>query len=177
MNSIINNSSKALLVIDVQKDYFSEKRKPMFSYNTKECLSSINAAIKEYSRNGYRIIYIGQVFPDLITNRWFIGFSIKGTEGAELADGLDVVSDLYFEKNLPDAFTSKQFRKFVSENKIEEFDICGIDLCGCAGATALGAAKSGYRAGIVRNSTFSRFPDVKQSRMMVKLANAGVKFI
>ena len=78
---------KALIVIDMQNDYLWDKRKPMFSYNTDDLVGSVNSAISAYKENGYDIIYIEQMFPNIITNKWFIGFSIKGTEGAELYGG------------------------------------------------------------------------------------------
>ena len=78
---------KALVVIDMQNDYLWEKRKAKFSYNTGELVNAVNKAISSYEENGYDIIYIAQMFPNIITNKWFIGFSIKGTEGAKfLAD-------------------------------------------------------------------------------------------
>ena len=97
---------KALVVIDMQNDYLWEKRKAMFSYNTDELVDAVNGAAAAYRENGDDVIYVAQMFPNIITNKWLIGFSIKGTAGAELYGGLDVVSDLYFEKNLPDAYSS-----------------------------------------------------------------------
>ena len=81
----------------MQNDYLWDKRKPMFSYNTDDLVGSVNRAISAYKENGYDVIYIEQMFPNIITNKWFIGFSVKGTEGAELYSGLDVVSDIIFE--------------------------------------------------------------------------------
>jgi len=97
---------KALVVIDMQNDYLWEKRKAMFSYNTDELVDAVNGAAAAYRENGDDVIYVAQMFPNIITNKWLIGFSIKGTAGAELYGGLDVVSDLYFENNLPDAYSS-----------------------------------------------------------------------
>lgn len=101
---------KALVVIDMQNDYLWDKRKATFSYNTGNLVDSVNKAVAEYQKNGYDIIYIAQMFPNIITNKWFIGFSIKGTAGAELYSKLNIVSDLYFEKKLPDTYSSKLFR-------------------------------------------------------------------
>ena len=85
----------------MQNDYLWEKRKQMFTYNTSELTDSVNRAIHSYKEKGWDIIYISQIFPDIITNRWIIGFSIANTEGAKLYGGLDVVSDLCSTKISP----------------------------------------------------------------------------
>ena len=171
------SDKKALIVIDMQNDYLWDKRKPKFSYNTDGLTGAVNKAIAAYKAKGYDIIYIEQVFPDLITNRWFIGFSIKGTEGAELYSGLDVVSDLMFEKNLPDTYSSKAFREYMQKQGYSEVVLCGLDECGCVGATAKGASKTGVKVFMLGNCIGRRFPDSKVSKMRAELGALGVKYI
>ena len=89
-------NEKAFIIIDLQKDYLWERRKPMFTYDTESLVGNVNRAITSYVEMGYDIIYIKHILPRIM---WGVGFSIKGTEGAELYDGLNVVSDLCFEKN------------------------------------------------------------------------------
>ena len=168
---------KALIVIDMQNDYLWEKRKPMFSYDTPALTGAVNGAVKEYSEKGWDIIYILQLFPDLPTNRWIIGFSIKNTEGAELYSGLNVVSEHIFEKNLPDSFSSKAFREFVRQQGYTEAVLCGLDECGCVGATARGAVKAGIPVSIIANATGRRFPEAKVEKNRQKLRSLGVRFI
>ncbi|MBR5371312.1 MAG: cysteine hydrolase [Oscillospiraceae bacterium] len=168
---------KALVVIDMQNDYLWDKRKAMFSYDTKELVSAVNRAVHTYQEKGYDIIYIAQMFPNIITNKWFIGFSIKGTPGAELYGGLDVVSDLYFEKNLPDTYTAKAFRAHMQQQGYSEVVLCGLDECGCVGATAKGAAKTGVRVYMLENCIGRRFSAEKVQKMRDKLAALGVNYI
>ncbi len=167
---------KALLVIDLQNDYLWEKRKPMFSYNTGELIKSVNQTIKKSIDRGYDIIYIAQVFLNIITNRWLIGFSIKGTEGAKLYSGLDILSDFYFEKNLSDAYSSKKFKAFMAEKKYDEIAICGLDECGCVSATAAGAVKTGASVTILKNSVASRFSEAKIRYIREKMLKINVKY-
>lgn len=171
------NDKKALVVIDMQNDYLWDKRKAMFSYGTEKLVDSVNNAISDYQKKGYDIIYIAQVFPNIITNKWFIGFSIKGTEGAELYSKLNVVSDLYFEKNLPDTYSSKKFREYMEKQNYTEIVLCGLDECGCVGATAKGAAKTGANVFMLENCIGSRFPKNKVEKMRESLTSLGVKYI
>ncbi|WP_303787994.1 cysteine hydrolase family protein [Ruminococcus flavefaciens] len=170
-------SKKALIVIDMQNDYLWEKRKKMFTYNTSELTDSVNHAIRSYKEKGWDIIYISQIFPDIITNRWIIGFSIKGTEGAELYNGLDIVSDLLFDKNLPDAFTAKKFREHIASQGYDEVAVCGLDECGCVGATALGAVRAGLKVSLLKNSTGCRFKPEKMAKQHTRLTKSGVNYI
>lgn len=168
---------KALIVIDMQNDYLWDKRKKMFSYDTSKLVNAVNSLIHKFRDEGNDVIYIRQIFPNIITNKWFIGFSIKGTSGAEIDPDVDVVSDYYFEKNFPDSYTSKEFRNFMAEKKYSEITICGLDLCGCAGATAIGAVKTGATVILSENATGCRFGDKKAAKMKNKLASMGVKIV
>ncbi|MBQ9868288.1 MAG: cysteine hydrolase [Ruminococcus sp.] len=168
---------KALIVIDMQNDYLWDKRKAKFSYDTKALTAQVNKAAQEFRAQGGDVIYIAQMFQDLPTNRLFIGFSIRGTQGAQLYSGLDVVSKLYFEKSLPNSFTAKKFREFMQQRGYDEIYVCGIDLCGCVGATALGAAKVCGNVFLLQNATGCRYDGKKQSRKKSALERAGVTFI
>jgi nicotinamidase-related amidase len=170
-------SDKALVVIDMQNDYLCDKRKPMFSYDSKDLTANVNASIAEYKAKGWDVIYIAQIFPNIITNKWFIGFSIKGTEGAELYSGLDKVSDLYFDKKLPDTFSSKKFCEFVKAKRYNEMALCGLDECGCVGATAKGAVKRGIKTYMLTDSIGRRFPEDKVNKMREALKGLGVQYI
>ncbi len=165
---------KALLVIDMQNDYLWSRRKAMFSYNTENLVGNVNKAIESYQEKGYDIIYIKHILPKLL---WGVGFSIRGTEGAELYSGLKIVSDLSFEKSRSDTFMTKAFREYVKKTGYEEMVLCGLDECGCVGATAKGAVKAGIRVKMLTDCIGRRFPDKKIRVMRDKLASIGVEYI
>ncbi|MCR5282029.1 MAG: hypothetical protein K6E18_01555 [Lachnospiraceae bacterium] len=87
----------------------------MFTYNTDKLVSDVNRTIETYLAQDCDIIYIKHVLSRLM---WGVGFSIKGTEGAELYPGLKVVSDLIFEKNRSDSYTSKAFRAHMQKVRL-----------------------------------------------------------
>ena len=74
-------------------------------------------------------------------------------------------SDLYFEKNLPDTFTSKKFSKYVEAQGYKEIALCGLDECGCVGATAKGAVRRGIKTYMLTDSIGRRFSADKVSKM------------
>ena len=167
----------ALIVIDMQNDYLYEKRKPRFTYDTDKLVGDVNALIHEYRDKGCEVIYIRHIIQNLPTNRLLFGYSIAGTEGAELYSGLDIVSEHTFDKLVGDALSNRQLRELIQQKGIDTLHLCGLDECGCVTSTALGAAKRGIKAEILRKGTVSVLPEKKIAKAHEKLQKAGVKFI
>ncbi len=167
----------ALIVIDMQNDYLYEKRKPRFTYDTDKLVGDVNALIHEYRDKGCEVIYIRHIIQNLPTNRLLFGYSIAGTEGAELYSGLDIVSEHIFDKLVGDALSNRQLRELIQQKGIDTLHLCGLDECGCVTSTALGAAKRGIKAEILRKGTVSVLPEKKIAKAHEKLQKAGVKFI
>ena len=167
----------ALIVIDMQNDYLYEKRKAVFSYNTNELVASVNELIHQYKDSGCDVIYIRHIIQNLPTNRLLFGYSIAGTEGAELFGGLEIVSEYCFNKLVGDALSNKKLRELICEKGYEMLHLCGLDECGCVTSTALGAAKRGIKVEIIRKGTATVFPPKKVAKAHKRLNKAGIKFI
>ena len=163
----------ALLVIDMQNDYLWENRKKQFSYDTARLTASVNELIHRHQL----VIYIRHIIQNLPTNRFLFGYSIAGTEGAELYGGLDIVSEYCFDKYFGDAFTNGKLRRLLREQNVDTVRLCGVDECGCVAATALGAVKRGLNAEILSRGTATVFPEAKVARTCEKLRRAGVRRI
>lgn len=167
----------ALLVIDMQNDYLWEQRKPQFSYDTAKLVSAVNQLIRQYHDNGCDVIYIRHIIQNLPTNRLLFGYSIAGTPGADLYAGLEIVSELKFEKLFGDALTNRELRELIRRNAYEELHLCGLDEFGCVTATALGAAKRGISVKILRKGTATVLPKKKTARRRKKLLDAKIEYI
>lgn len=165
----------ALLVIDMQNDYLYDKRKKIFSYDTKQFTAAVNEVIHSYDAQD--VIYIRHMIQNLPTNKLLFGYSIKGTVGAELYGGLDVVSDNHFDKYFGDALTNKKLRAFIDKNGYDTLHLCGLDEYGCVASTALGAHKRGINAKIVRNGTATVFPEKKSKAKRELLKKAEIEYI
>lgn len=167
----------ALFVIDMQNDYLYEKRKDRFSYDTKQLVASVNEAIRQHRDNGDDVIYIRHIIQDLPTNRLLFGYSIANSEGAELFDGLDVVSNYQFDKLVGDALSNAELRALVEKRGYDVVHLCGLDECGCVASTALGAAKRGLKAQIIRSATATVFSQTKVAKTHAKLSKANIEYI
>ena len=134
----------------------------------------MNRAIADCKDNGYDIIYIKHILPRIM---WGVGFSIKGTEGAELYKGLDIVSDLCFEKNRSDTYTAKAFREYMKEQDYSEVLLGGLDECGCVGATAKGAVRTGVRVVMLKDCIGRRFPMETVMKKRATLTGMGIEIV
>ncbi|MBR6483623.1 MAG: cysteine hydrolase [Clostridiales bacterium] len=168
---------KALIVVDMQNDFLWEKRKKMFNYDTEQLTANVNEAISTYKAEGCDIIYIKQYYQNIATNRLIIGFGIKGTEGAEIYSKINIVSDNIFVKYFPNTYTSKEFCRHMEKEGYDEVILCGVDECGCVGATAKGAVKTGVKVSLLKDCTGCRFPDSKEQKMRENLTKRGVNYI
>ena len=86
---------------------------------------------------------------------------------------IDMQNDYLYEKRKKRfSYDTQQLVSSVNE-LIHEYEssgcdvlhICGPDECGCVTSTALGAAKRGFRAEIVRKGTASVFPAKRCQRL------------
>lgn len=167
----------ALIVIDMQNDYLYEKRKPVFAYNTQELTGAVNALIHQYHDAGSDVIYIRHIIQNLPTNRLLFGYSIAGTEGAELYSGLDVVTDFCFDKLFGDALTNKKLLGMIREKGYEMLHLCGLDEFGCVTETACGAVKRGIPVRIVRSGTATVMKDRMAAKKKKKQEKYKIEYI
>ncbi len=167
----------ALLVIEMQNDLLWSKRKEKFPYDTEHLTAAVNAAVRRYSAEGADVIYIAQIFPDTPTNHIVFGYQIEGTDGAKLYEKMDVVSDLYFEKNYNDVYMLEAFRRHMESQGYERILLCGIDECGCIAATAKSAVQSGAKTGIITDAVATRFDAAKRARVRAELTRLRVEYL
>ena len=78
--------------------------------------------------------------------------------------------------NHSDTYTAKPFREHMKNQGYKEIAICGLDECGCVGATAKGAVKTGANVVMIENCIGRRFPDAKVRKMRDELKALGVKY-
>lgn len=164
----------ALLVMEIQNDYFWEKRQPKFTYDGETLLGNINRAIEESASEGCDVIYISQIFPDTPTNQLVFGFNMVGTEGAELHPALRIVSEYRFEKNIADIFQDEVIRAFFTAQGYESYLLCGVDLCGGILATVKGARETGAAVTVLTDCCGTRFDarKISETKAALKLCGA-----
>lgn len=129
---------KALLVVDIQKGL--TKRKGF--YNTELFFSTVNYAIKQYSRKGLPIVYIQHINKMLIPN----------TTDWELDDRVIMCSEgIVLQKKHGNAFTNTELESILSSKNVDEILVCGLSTQHCVKFTCLGGAKNGLSVSILKD--------------------------
>ena len=65
----------------------------------------------------------------------------------------------------------------MEKNGYREVVLMGLDECGCVGATAKGAVKTGATVVMIENCIGRRFPDAKVQKMRNELITLGVRYV
>lgn len=126
----------ALLIVDMEKDFFH--RKKYFKPNRKELCENINELISYSRKNDIKIIWVRQqVKKDLsdaftVMKKHDIRITIEGTKGVEFLDELDYKKkDTLVIKKRYSAFFKTNLEKRLRENGIETLIVAGINTHAC----------------------------------------------
>jgi nicotinamidase-related amidase len=140
----------ALLVIDVQNDYFPNGH--MALHQPEIALQHINQLEQHFRENQQPIIYIQHVQLD--TTR---SFFIKDTEGVDLHAGLDIHADsIIIEKHFPNSFFQTDLKQLLDRLNVGKLMITGMMTHMCVDATTRAAKELGYETTVVADATATR---------------------
>ena len=134
---------KVLLVVDMQNEFVGEKRTRFHKYDVVQLIPAVNERISQYDSKD--VIYIVQLMKQNLINKLAPFKVFEGTENAQIAKGVNVVSDQVFTKYKGDAFTNEALDRKLKEMGAREVEIIGIDGGGCTALTAFGAIAHGYK--------------------------------
>ena len=150
--------SKAFVVIDLQNDITKHYR---------DIIDKVNEAINWAQSQGMYIVYIKH-------NNITVGTRTfkSGTKGAELVPELSVVSEHIFVKTKANALTSEDFARFIADNEIDEFFLCGADATACVKSTSYNMVKTGYSVHVISDCVTS-YDLKKMDEMLEYYAKKG----
>lgn len=137
---------KALLVIDIQHEYFTGKLPVTYPENSFE---NIIKVIDFANENNIPVVLIQHTNPgkDSITFK-------KGTNEWETHE--EVLKRKYakiIEKNLPGSFTGTELESWLKENNIDTVVICGYMTQMCCDTTARQAMHLGFNVEFLSDAT------------------------
>lgn len=129
---------KALIVIDLQNDYFCGGNMELQEIN--KALIQTNKLI-EYARKEKYKIYFVQHFATKDDATFFV----KNTKGVELNKDLDIQDDVIIEKNYPNSFRNTILKNELDKENISELIICGAMTHMCIDSSVRAAFDLGYK--------------------------------
>ena len=130
---------KALLVIDVQNDYFPEGKLPL--WNTEATLNNIETAVRTARKKQIPVIYVQQFTDPKIAEMFN-----EGTEGAEIHSRLkDAAPNAHVVvKEFADSFHQTNLDELLSNLNVSTLLVCGMMTQNCVTHTAISRAAEKY---------------------------------
>lgn len=139
----------ALLIIDMVNDYFKEENHYPITPLARKIIPPINLLIQQFRQKGFPIIFSTDAFKedDFIFKGRMHPHSIKGSEGAEVVDDLDMEpEDLWVPKPRFSAFFNTGLEKTLKDRQITLCAVAGIATNFCVLTTAMDALCHDFKA-------------------------------
>lgn len=146
----------AILIIDMVKDNFDEKRKLPITPLAKKIIPPINRLTESFRSQGWSVVFSTDAFSrnDFIFTGSMKPHSLAGTPGAELTDQLiREQDDLLLPKPRFSAFFRTDFDQWLREKEVTLCAVAGIATHFCVLTTALDAISSDFKAVILEDCT------------------------
>ncbi len=143
MNS---KSHKALIVIDLQNDYFPEGKFPL--WNTEQTLANIEVAIAKAHEQNIPVIIVQHIAN---SEMGIAPFFNKDSSGADIHPRiLKAAPDArIIIKEFADSFEKTNFEQTLKELDINELLICGMMTQNCVTHTAISKKAESYKVSIL----------------------------
>lgn len=136
---------EALLIIDVQNDYFPGGANELY----KACRAEehIKKLIGQSRSCGRPIIYMQHI------NDPGDSFFLEGTYGAEISDRIAPrEGDRVFVKKYPNSFLNTGLHEYLQANGIEKLIVCGMMTHMCVDTTVRAAMDYGYQVSLAADA-------------------------
>jgi nicotinamidase-related amidase len=149
--------STALLLIDLQNDYFND---PELERCREDILERCNRLVMAAREEGSWVVEV-QTVHARDRSTWALnmldddqGIAIEGTEGARRLDGL-LQSDVCILKTRDSAFHDTDLAQLLRERKVDRLVLTGVSTESCIAATATDAYARDLRVTLVEDATAS----------------------
>jgi len=136
---------KALIVIDLQNDYF--KGGKMELVNSELALKEANIAIKIAREKGYKIYFIQH-----IATKKDASFFLPNSYGVKLHKNLDIQNDTIIQKHYPNSFRETTLKDELDKHNIKKLIICGAMTHMCIDTIVRAAFDLGYKIELLANA-------------------------
>lgn len=134
---------KALIVIDIQNDYFPEGKMPL--WNTEETLHNIESAIKKANHEKMQIVLIQHIATSDAP------FFKEGSDGAKIHPRIlqAAPNAKIIIKTFADSFEGTNLDAWLTQEKINELWVCGMMTQNCVTHTAISKKAENYKVSIL----------------------------
>ncbi len=148
----IHPKKAALLVIDVQNDYFSGGAYPQ--WNAEGCLDAIMESIEHFKKEELPIILIQHVADPQLGMAPFFNTGTWGVEIHPMIMALLHTNPIII-KHYADAFHQTDLAKLLCEQEVNSLYICGMMTQNCVTHTALSPSAQPYEVSVITDACTS----------------------
>ncbi|KAI9358463.1 Isochorismatase-like protein [Pilaira anomala] len=135
---------KALIVVDVQNDYFPDGKLP--TWRPVETAEHIATLIKKFRDDGKEVIYVQHIIKDPEA----FPFLVKGTHGAEINDIVKPLpTDKIVTKEENSSFVRTELKEYLLSKGITNLVVVGMMIHNCVNATVYSAVEEGFPSIVV----------------------------
>ncbi len=150
---------KALLIIDVQNDYFPGGKHELFEPD--KALNQIQKLIEYFRNNDEPIYYVQHISGSSGT------FFLPNTEGCEIHNKIKPQeNDKIIIKHHPSSFLDTNLQAELQKDRIEELIICGMMTHMCVDTTVRVAQNYNYKVKLITDACATR--DLKINNKIIK---------
>lgn len=152
-------TKQALIIIDIQNDYFKGGNMELFK--PEATLENVLQLEQRFKKDNQPILYIQHINED--SNA---GFFIEGTEGVELRNELNPSEkDDIIVKHYPNSFLDTNLQSKLKELDAEQLVICGMMTHMCIDSTTRAAAELGYQPILIEDATATRSLEYSENKV------------
>jgi nicotinamidase/pyrazinamidase len=160
----------ALLIVDMLKDNFDERKNLPITPLAKKIINPINDLISVFRNEDWPVVFPADAFheDDFIFKGRMKPHSLAGTEGAEIIDDLDHKDeDLWLPKPVFSAFFKTDLDKWLRERDITLCAVAGIATNFCVLTTVMDAISHGFKAVLLEDCSAALDKNIHQQILAV----------
>jgi len=141
---------EALVIIDVQRDYFPGGR--MEVVNSEKAAQMAKSLLGTFRKKNKVIVHVQH-----ISTREGSTFFLPGTNGAEIHESVfPLEGEKIITKHFPNSFRDTELEKFLHENGVKKIIFCGMMSHMCIDATVRAAFDNGFNCIVAHNACATR---------------------
>jgi len=160
---------KALLVIDIQNDYFEGGAMPLVG--SSQAAEKTKLIIEDFRKKQLPVIYIQH-----IAARPEAGFFLPDTQGAKIYEGIKPqLKEKIIVKHFPNSFIQTSLDEYLKSMEITELVITGMMTHMCVDATTRAAKDLGYNCTVIGDACATR--DLEIFGQKVKASEVQKSFL
>ncbi|MCO7126547.1 cysteine hydrolase [Sporolactobacillus shoreicorticis] len=161
--------NEALLIIDVQNDYFAGGK--MQLEKTEAALGEIEKVLDYFRKEEKTIVFIQHIVKSASA-----AFFVENTFGAEIHSALTSKNhgnEFIVQKNFPNSFLKTRLQEVLTSKQIDSLVICGMMTHMCVDSTTRQAAELGYHCTLLGDACATKDLALKDSTVQAGQVQAS----